>query len=193
MGEGQADSCGTDRTCRIVNGLLNEAELCEQIRAGLAADVYGPCVRHLLGGVEPAVELGDADCLVPQVIRPIHVDGRLPIFRFHIVVLGVLVVPFCLQLLCKMHVRLHEELTPVCMHQSNHVVVLTHLAVIWALLYPVNRTPTADAGIPYACLSTAEQAGLWSASHTLMQSAVRLPERTETKAGAMRCRWAWSD
>mmetsp|Transcript_1150 Transcript_1150/g.2503 ORF Transcript_1150/g.2503 Transcript_1150/m.2503 type:complete len:315 (+) Transcript_1150:1790-2734(+) len=113
----------------VVNGLLNEAELLQQLGASLTAKVDGPCVRHLLGGVCATVGLGDANRIIPHVVGATHVHCGLPVLCLDVMSLRLAEVHLGLELLCKVEVGLLQQSLPVLRHQSDHVVVVPVLLV----------------------------------------------------------------
>eukprot|EP00966_Prymnesium_polylepis_P030374 706267-Prymnesium_polylepis.1 len=117
------------RLGRVVDRLLDEPKLGQQLRARLAAEGDRPRVRHLLGRVDAAVQLGHADSIVPQVVGAVHVDRRAPVLRLDVVLLGELEVAFGLELLREVEVRLGEQVLAVGRDQPDHVVVAAVLLV----------------------------------------------------------------
>mmetsp|Transcript_12166 Transcript_12166/g.23126 ORF Transcript_12166/g.23126 Transcript_12166/m.23126 type:complete len:511 (-) Transcript_12166:2571-4103(-) len=74
----------------VVDGLLDEPKLGEQRGARLAPKAHRPRVRHLLGGVGPAVRARDADGVVPHLVRAVHLHRRLPVLGLEEVLLSLL-------------------------------------------------------------------------------------------------------
>eukprot|EP00961_Rhodomonas_salina_P294475 3934609-Rhodomonas_salina.2 len=114
---------------RVINCLLGQPELGQQLRARLPAQRHRPRVRHLLRRVDPAVALGDADRIVPHVVRAVHVDRALPVVGLDVVPLRVLELALRLQLLRQVQVRLGEQILAVLPDQPDHVLVVPVLLV----------------------------------------------------------------
>ena len=114
---------------RVVDRLLDEPELGEELGARLAAERDRPRVCDLLRGVDAAVELGDADGVVPKLVGAVHVDGGAPVLRLDVVLLRELEVALGLELLRQVQVGLGQQVLAVRRHQPDHVVVPAVLLV----------------------------------------------------------------
>mmetsp|Transcript_16624 Transcript_16624/g.52022 ORF Transcript_16624/g.52022 Transcript_16624/m.52022 type:complete len:995 (-) Transcript_16624:636-3620(-) len=106
----------------VVDRLLDEPELGEELRALLPAQGHRPGVRHLLGGVDPAVVLRHADRIVPHVVHAVHLNRGLPVLGLHVVVLGLREGALLLENVADLAMRLGEVLAPVTPHQADDMV-----------------------------------------------------------------------
>lgn len=63
--------------------------------------------------------LGDTDSIIPHVMSTIHVDCHLPVLGLDVVPLRLLELALALKLLCKVQVRLPEEILAMLLDQST--------------------------------------------------------------------------
>mmetsp|Transcript_38342 Transcript_38342/g.63668 ORF Transcript_38342/g.63668 Transcript_38342/m.63668 type:complete len:258 (-) Transcript_38342:2850-3623(-) len=113
----------------VVDGLLHEAELCEQLGTHVATQVHGPGKYHLLHSIHAPVQLGHTDGILPIASLTVHIAGSLPFLGLGIMVLSCLQVAFPFHLSGEGLMGLLQQLLPVHVHKADHVIKLTGLLV----------------------------------------------------------------